>query len=120
MSKAGSARMKKPALLRHKLSKLIATPVALGLVIIATGCAGNRYDRSTGESIDDRATTTRVKGALSDDTMFKYPDVKVTTFKGTVQLSGFVDNRDQKSKATEIAKTIPGVREVENNITVKP
>jgi len=93
--------------------------MALGLVIIATSCAGNRYERSTGESIDDRATTSRVKSALGDDTRYKYTGVNVTTFKGKVQLSGFVDSGDQKSKAADIAKQVAGVKDVENNITVK-
>lgn len=87
--------------------------------VITSGCAGDRYSQSTGEHIDDRATSTRVKGALSDDAQYKYPMVEVKTFKGTVQLSGFVDTRDQKSRAGDIAKRVQGVREVENNITVK-
>jgi osmotically-inducible protein OsmY len=105
-----------------KLSQL-AGALIVGVTILTTGltsgCAGNRYERSTGESIDDRATTSRVKSALSDDGVYKYPDVKVTTFKGTVQLSGFVENKDQKSRATDLAKNVAGVKEVENNISVK-
>jgi hyperosmotically inducible periplasmic protein len=107
-------------LLKRSITQLIRSPVALGLVIIATGCAGNRYDRSTGESIDDRATTSRVKGALGSDAVYKYPDVKVTTFKGRVQLSGFVDSKEQKAKAQDLAKNAAGVKEVENSIAVKP
>ena len=107
-------------LLKRRIKNLIGTPMALGLVIIATGCAGNQYDRSTGESIDDRATTSRVKGALGDDSAYKYPDVKVTTFKGKVQLSGFVDNRQQKARAEDLAKNTAGVKDVDNSITVKP
>jgi osmotically-inducible protein OsmY len=91
----------------------------LTATILATGCAGSRYERSTGESIDDTAITARVKSALGNDAMYKYPDVKVTTFKRTVQLSGFVSERDQKSRATEIAKNVEGVNKVENNISVK-
>src|ERR1041384_5042717 len=90
--------------LTNRMKQLIVGPLALGLLILATGCAGNRYDRSTGESIDDTATTGRVKSALGSDSIYKYPDVKVTTFKGTVQLSGFVESGDQKSKATDITK----------------
>ena len=107
-------------LLKRRIRTLFGTPMALGLIIIATGCAGNQYDRSTGESIDDRATTSRVKSALGDDTAYKYPDVKVTTFKGKVQLSGFVDNREQKARAEDLAKNAAGVKDVDNSITVKP
>lgn len=112
--------MNKTLLLTRTMAQLITTPVAIGLAIVATGCAGSRYHRSTGESIDDRSLTSRVKSALSSDSLYKYPDVNVTTFKGTVQLSGFVDSNNQKSKAADLAKSVTGVKEIENNITVKP
>lgn len=83
-----------------------------------TGCAGDRYHESTGEYVDDSSITARVKDALGHDE-YKYPDVKVTTFKGTVQLSGFVDDHSQKDRAGSIAKGVQGVRDVANNITVK-
>jgi osmotically-inducible protein OsmY len=83
-----------------------------------TGCAGDRYHESTGEYVDDSSITARVKSALGDDS-YKYPDVKVTSFKGTVQLSGFVDDRAQKERAASIAKSVQGVKDVDNNITVK-
>jgi hyperosmotically inducible protein len=83
------------------------------------GCAGNRYEQSTGEHIDDKATSMRVKRALEDDSQYRYPDVQVQTFKGTTQLSGFVNTGDQKSRAAEIAKNVEGVKDVENNISVK-
>lgn len=108
-----------PQPLKKKLIQLIGVPFALALAIVVTGCAGNQYERSTGESVDDSATTGRVKRALSADKTYKYSDVKVTTFKGNVQLSGFVDNNDQKDRAVELAKTVPGVKEVENRITIK-
>jgi hyperosmotically inducible protein len=85
-----------------------------------TGCSGTRTERSTGESIDDTATTGRVKAALHKDVIYKYPDVEVHTFKGTTQLSGFVGTMEQKSKAASIARTVEGVKDVQNNISVKP
>jgi hyperosmotically inducible periplasmic protein len=93
--------------------------LALALVLGASGCAGNQYERSTGESVDDTATTSRVQKALSGDDTYRFPDVKVTTFKGTVQLSGFVNNEAQRAKATELARTVPGVKDVQNQITLK-
>jgi ferritin-like metal-binding protein YciE len=84
-----------------------------------TGCAGNRYERSTGEHIDDPSTSSRVKKALGEDPQYKFENVNVATFKGVVQLSGFVNTSEQKSRAGDIAKRTTGAREVENNITVK-
>src|SRR5262245_20529897 len=85
-----------------------------------TGCAGDRYQRSTGEYIDDKSLNVRVKNALHDAPEYKYGDVEVASFKGNVQLSGFVNSSDQKRKATQIAQNVQGVKDVENNITVKP
>jgi hyperosmotically inducible protein len=85
-----------------------------------TGCvAGDRYNRSTGEYIDDKSVDSRVKDALKDNPEYKFEDVNVTSFKGTVQLSGFVDTWAQKLNAADIAKQVQGVRDVENDITVK-
>ena len=102
-----------------KLSALILSVGALAMAGGMTGCAGDRYTQSTGERIDDKGDSSRVRGALSDDTQYKYEDVKVQTFKGVVQLSGFVNSRDQKNRAGDIARKVQGVKEVENNITVK-
>lgn len=92
----------------------------LGIALLSAGCAGSRSERSTGEAIDDRATVMRVKSALHNDAIYKYPDVEVSSFKGSVQLSGFVDNNEQKSRASELTKNVEGVKELRNNITVKP
>ncbi|HEY5297340.1 MAG TPA: BON domain-containing protein [Verrucomicrobiae bacterium] len=89
------------------------------VVTTFTGCAGSRYDRSTGQYIDDKSITSRVNDALNDNAEYKFSDVNVTAFRGTVQLSGFVDNSDQKDKAGQIAKQVQGVKDVQNNITVK-
>ncbi len=97
--------------------------LCLGLATIAvttfTGCAGNQYDRSTGEYIDDKSLTVRVNDALHQNSEYKFSDVNVDAFRGTVQLSGFVNTSDQKSKAAEIAKGVQGVKDVQNKITVK-
>lgn len=106
----------------NKIQKLLGLTLCIGgLALLAgvSGCAGDRYNQSTGEHIDDHATSSRVKSALSNDPDYKYPGVNVTTFKGMVQLSGFVDSRTQKNRAGDIAKTVTGVKDVKNNITVK-
>lgn len=103
-----------------KVLGLILSIGALPLVLGVTGCTtGSRYEQSTGERIDDHGTSSRVRAALGDDSQYKYGGVNVETFKGTVQLSGFVNSRDQKNRAGDLAKNVTGVREVVNNITVK-
>jgi len=94
---------------------LAALPLAIGL----TGCAGDRYNQSTGQRIDDNRTAERVKDALAHDPQYKYDGVNVVAFKGVVQLSGFVNTKAQKSTAGDVAKKVEGVRDIENNITVK-
>jgi|SRR6185437_15829530 len=90
------------------------------VVATTTGCAGDKYNRSTGQYIDDKSLTMRVKDALKDNPEYKYDDVSVDVFRGTVQLNGFVNTSDQKSKAEDIVKKVQGVQNVVNNITVKP
>ena len=96
---------------------LVVTPIGLGTL---TGCAGDRYSRSTGEYIDDKALTSRVKGVLGDADGYDFSGVNVSAYRGTVQLSGFVNTDKAKDKAEEIARTAKGVQEIENNITLKP
>src|ERR1700712_490763 len=91
----------------------------VGLVTLQTGCAGTPTKESTGEYVDDATITTKVKAAFVHDDYIKSFDISVETFKGTVQLSGFVDNSEQKSRAAEVARGVNGVRDVKNNITVK-
>ena len=92
-----------------------ATTAVLGF----TGCAGDRYKRSTGEYIDDKSIRLRVSEDLGENPDYKFKGVKVNVFKGTVQLSGFVDMYAQKSRAEEVARQVQGVKIVENRITVK-
>lgn len=96
---------------------LFTAPLMAGL--LATGCAGDRYHESTGESIDDSAITARIKAALDHDAVFKYDNVHVSTFKGTAQLSGFVVSQDAKNHATDVAKNVAGVRDVNNSIDLQ-
>ena len=99
----------------------LATLLALGAgaATFSTGCAGSATRESTGEYIDDATTTTKVKAAFVKDPLVKALDVKVDTFKGTVQLSGFVDTAEQKARAEQLAAGIQGVSGVKNNITLK-
>lgn len=102
------------------LRLLLGLGLASGAATTITGCAGDRYDRSTGQYIDDKSLTMRVHDALADNAEYKFHDVNVTSYRGTVQLNGFVDNSDQKSKAEDIAKGVQGVKDVQDNLSVKP
>ena len=111
--------MKQKKLQTTKVLGLILCLGAMPLVTMVTGCAGDRYHQSTGEAIDDEGISMHVRSALSNDAQYKYDGVSVKTFKGTVQLSGFVDTSAQKSRAEALAKNVEGAKDVENNITVK-
>jgi osmotically-inducible protein OsmY len=99
---------------------LILTLVALPLLLGGTGCASNnRYDQGTAERNDDQKTSSRVRAALGEDTQYKYGGVTVATVRGKVQLGGFVNSRDQKNRAADLAGKVMGVKQVANNITVQ-
>jgi len=106
----------------RKTLKSLGLIIGLGAssLVVGAGCTtGSRYQQSTGEYIDDHGLSSHVKQALNTDPIYKYDDVNVVTFKGVVQLNGFVNAKDQKSRAGDIAKKVAGVNEVHNNITVK-
>jgi len=114
--------MKKILIKKFQITKALGLLLCLGalpVLTIGTGCAGDRYHQSTGETIDDHSISMRVKSALSNDAEYKYEGVNVTCFKGTVQLNGFVDTHMQKYHAASIAKGVEGVKDVDNNISVK-
>lgn len=91
----------------------------LGAASLSTGCAGSATQASTGELIDDGATTAKVKAALVKDPVVKALEVKVETFKGVVQLSGFVNTAAEKAQAGRVAASVNGVTNVKNDIVVK-
>ncbi|MEX5745763.1 BON domain-containing protein [Massilia sp. X63] len=94
--------------------------ILLGLVLaILTACAPSGTHRGTGQYIDDAAITTRIKTAFATDPQVKATEVQVETFKGTVQLSGFVDSAESAARAAQIAREIPGVKEVRNSMVVR-
>lgn len=83
------------------------------------GCAGGPMSKSTGEYIDDAALTTKVKAELFRDPIVSGMAVNVDTYKGVVQLNGFVNTAQQKTRAEQIARNVPGVQNVQNKLTVK-
>jgi osmotically-inducible protein OsmY len=89
------------------------------LVIAISGCAGGKSYESTGEYLDDSVITTKVKTSILGDSRLKTLQISVETFKGVVQLSGFVDSTDAANKATSLARTVRGVKMVNNSLIVK-
>jgi osmotically-inducible protein OsmY len=106
---------------RHlrQLRQLLGTFIVSGLVLLATGCASDQHERTAGQSIDDQAVARHVEEALRSDPSYKFTDVKVVAYGGKVQLSGFVEKGDQKGRAEDITKRVPGVKEVKNDIALK-
>jgi hyperosmotically inducible protein len=91
------------------------------LMLIATfvACASTRTQESTGEYVDDSVITTKVKTLLAEDDFFKSFQISVETYKGVVQLSGFVNSQQAVDKAGQIARSVNGVTSVKNNLVVK-
>ena len=90
-------------------------------MLIATfvGCASTSKQESTGEYVDDSVITTKVKSLLAADDFLKSFEISVVTYKGTVQLSGFVGSQQAVDKAGEIARSVKGVKSVKNDLIVK-
>ena len=91
------------------------------LVLMATfaACASTSKQESTNEYIDDSVITTKVKSLLAADNFLKSFQISVETYKGTVQLSGFVGSEKAVDKAGEIARGVKGVKSVKNDLIVK-
>jgi hyperosmotically inducible protein len=102
--------------MKQRLVSAVMVAVLAGGIV---GCAKDPY-RSSGRVIDDRMVKGRVRGALNDSPVYKFPHVDVITYNGVVQLNGFVHREEQKSVAAEMARNIEGVREVINNISIIP
>lgn len=89
------------------------------LLVLLVGCAGTAQQESTGAYIDDTVLTTKVKAAVFNDPSLKSAEINVETFKGVVQLSGFVNSQADINNAVSIASKIPGVKSVKNDMRVK-
>jgi osmotically-inducible protein OsmY len=91
---------------------------ALALTGLA-GCASTQKQESTGQYMDDTAITTKVKSAILNEPSLKSAEINVETFKGRVQLSGFVTSRANIDRAVEVAQAVSGVGSVANDMRVK-
>lgn len=98
---------------------LIIALVFSGFVINLTACASTASTESTGQYVDNSVITTKVKTALLNNSQIPSRNITVTSYKGTVQLSGFVENQQQIDLAGQIASQVTGVTQVKNDLIVR-
>jgi osmotically-inducible protein OsmY len=93
--------------------------VATALLLTAAGCASTRTQEGTGQYVDDSVITTKVKTAILAEPGLKVSEINVETFKGIVQLSGFVSSRSDVDSAIRVARAVDGVKSVKNDMQLK-
>lgn len=105
------------------LSKRIATRTATlffaAFMLTLAGCASTAKHEGTGEYVDDAVITTKVKAAIVGEPTLKATEINVETYKGTVQLSGFVSSTAAAAKAAEVTRGVKGVQAVKNDLRLK-
>jgi osmotically-inducible protein OsmY len=108
-------------MIMKKMIQVLVWAVALAAV---TGCNQNQNATGTngtvGVMVDDKTLQANVESALANNPNYKFADVKVAVSGGTVQLSGFVNTQEQKDKAVDAVKGVPGAKDVQNSISLKP
>jgi hyperosmotically inducible periplasmic protein len=103
-----------------KYTRALAFALLAGATIVTTGCSVIRGQETVGAFVDDTAITTAVKAKFVEDKTVDAGAIKVETLNGTVALSGFAKSNAEKAQAEFIARNTKGVREVRNNLTVRP
>ena len=101
------------------LIKRFSAVLFAAVLLSALGCASTDTRESTGEYVDDTVITTRVKTAIFNEPSLKVLQINVETYKSVVQLSGFVNSATDMSKALDVARDVPGVRSVRNDLRLK-
>jgi len=102
-----------------KRNRFVGYLVLLMLIAIFMACASTSKQTSPGEYVDDSVITTKVKSLLAGDDFLKSFQIGVETYKGVVQLSGFVNTKEAANKAAQIAGSVKGVKFVKNDLVVK-
>jgi len=102
----------------NNFTRVCVLSAAVSLAALA-GCASTQKHESTGQYVDDTAITTKVKAAIFNEPTLKSAEINVETFKGRVQLSGFVSTRANIDRAVVVAQGVTGVTSVSNEMRVK-
>ena len=100
-------------------SKYLSAAILALTLITAVGCSSTAKHESTGEYVDDSVITSKVKSAILGDPATKVFEIGVETYKGVVQLSGFVSNQAAANRAVELARGVKGVTSVKNDMRIK-
>jgi osmotically-inducible protein OsmY len=102
-----------------RIGKYVSALFLAFTLVSVVGCAGTPTSESTGEYFDDTVITTKVKAAILNEPSLKSAEINVETFKGRVQLSGFVNSQADISKAVDVARSVGGVQSVKNDMRLK-
>ncbi len=108
--------------MNNRATNSMAVRIAvLVLTAFLAACAPTRTSRGTGEVVDDATITAKVKTEIArDTTLGEALAINVDTYRGVVSLAGFVDNREQAREAVRVARTVDGVKQVKDNLQIKP
>lgn len=101
------------------IARPVTTILLSFMLAMTSACSTSPTSRPIGVAVEDTTITTKIKAALAADPDVKGRDVQVETYRGTVQLSGFVDSPENIRRAADIARRTDGVREVKNDLIVK-
>lgn len=99
--------------------KIVTASIFAVLLATSLGCAGTAKQESTGEYVEDSVITTKVKAAVLGEPTLKSSEINVETFKGVVQLSGFVNSESDTKTALNVTRNVNGVKSVKNDMRVK-
>ncbi|MBC7622301.1 MAG: BON domain-containing protein [Aeromicrobium sp.] len=102
-----------------KFQKLFTSIIGAIVMVGVLGCAATSKQEGTGEYIDDTVITTKVKAAILNEPGLKSAEINVETFKGVVQLSGFVSTQSSANRAVELSRAVRGVTSVKNDMRIK-
>ena len=103
----------------NQISKYVSAALLAVTLVSVVGCASSTKHEGTGEYIDDSVITTKVKAAIFNEPSLKVSEINVETFKGVVQLSGFVHTASDIPKAVEVTRGVKGVVSVKNDLRLK-
>ena len=101
------------------ITRKLATLIGILFVAMALGCASTTKNEGTGEYVDDTVITGKVKAAILNEPSLKSAEINVETFKGIVQLSGFVSTTANQTTAVQVAQSVGGVKSVKNDMRLK-